>query len=292
MYAYPLISGKVNHMAIIKMNFPSDILNLKTNITVILPSFFARMGEPGNYKDFYISGMKFQTLWLLHGGSGDDSDWLNFTSVARYADDNKVAVVMAPAFNSWYVDMAHGPRFFTFFTEELPQVCRVYFPLSDRREDNFVAGLSMGGNGAMRLALKRPDLYNTALCMSGVSPEPKEFLDPDSIFNQRVVDGKNPLEDVFGDLTKLEGSEEDMNFVAKRNVEQKKTLPKFLFGCGGDDFGLSGMKRTYDFLKGLGYDIQFEEIPGYEHEFDFWDLYIRKGLYELLDLKRSPILPE
>jgi putative tributyrin esterase len=199
---------------------------------------------------------------------------------------------MAPAFNSWYVDMAHGPRFFTFFTEELPLVSRVYFPLSDRREDNFIAGLSMGGNGATRMALKRPDLYNTALVMSGVPPEPKELQDPNSLFNQRKVDGKNPLEDVFGDFSKLEGGEEDMNFVAKRNVAENKPLPKFLFGCGSGDFALPGMKKTYDYLKGLGYDIQFEEVPGYEHEFDFWDLYIRKALYELFDLKRSPIPPE
>jgi putative tributyrin esterase len=277
-------------MSLIKMNFRSEILYLQTNITVILPSNHPNSGKSAG--DYYVPGMKYQTLWLLHGGGGDDSDWVNGTSVLRYAEANQVAVVMAPAFNSWYVDMAHGNRFFTFFTEELPMVCRASFPLSDKREDNFIAGLSMGANGAMRLGLKRPDLYNTVLCMSGVSPEPKEFQGPDGMFYKMAAKkGQTSFEDVFGDLSKLEGSGEDMYYVAKKNVEQGKPLPKFFFGCGGNDFALPGVKNGYEFLKKTGYDAQLEIIPGYEHEWDFWDLYIRKALYELLDLKRKPMLP-
>jgi putative tributyrin esterase len=280
-------------MSLIKMNFRSDVLGLQTNVTVILPSCPPKPGQSGSAPDYYAPGMKFQTLWLLHGGGGDDSDWVNFTSVIRYAEANQTAVVMAPAYNSWYVDMAHGNRFFTFFTEELPMVCRAYFPLSGRREDNFIAGLSMGGNGAMRLGLKRPDLYNTVLCMSGVAPEPKEFQAPDGMFYKMSLSrgGPSTFENVFGDLARLEGSEEDMYLVARRNVDQGKTLPKFLFGCGGDDFALPGVKHAYEYLKNLGYDAQLEVIPGYGHEWDFWDLYVRKALNELLDLKRKPILP-
>ena len=71
--------------------------------------------------------------------------------------------------------MVHGGRYFTFFTEELPKVCQAFFPISDKREDTFIAGLSMGGNGAMRLALKRPDLYSQALCMSGAAFDVQEL---------------------------------------------------------------------------------------------------------------------
>jgi S-formylglutathione hydrolase FrmB len=274
-------------MSLIKMNVRSDVLSLQTNITVILPS---RLPKPGQPQDYYMPGMKYQTIWLLHGGSGDDSVWVNYTSVLRYAEENQVAVVMAPACNSFYVDMVHGNRYFTFFTEELPTICRAYFPLSAKREDNIVAGLSMGANGAMRLGLKRPDLYGTVLCMSGVAPEPKEFVGPDGMFYKISIEkGHNPFEDIFGDTQKVEGTSEDMYFVARKNVEENKPMPKFLFGCGGDDFALPGVKLGYELLKGLGYDARLEIVPHYKHEWDFWDLYIRKAICELLDLKREPI---
>jgi len=278
-------------MALIKMNFLSETLGMQVNITVAMPSYSFADSEAGIRK-YYVPGMKYQTLWLLHGGSGDDSDWVNFTSVLRYADANKVAIVMAPAFNSFYVDMVHGGKYFTFFTDELPLVCRSFFPLSDKREDNFIAGLSMGANGAMRLALKRPDLYSTALCMSGAAPRPQELTDPNGIFSviSRKPGKTISMEDIFGDLSRLEGSEEDMYHVAKRNVIEGKQLPRFLFGCGGDDFALPGVKYAYQFLKDQGYDTSIEVIPGYAHEWDFWDLYIRKGIYELLPLKRRPII--
>jgi S-formylglutathione hydrolase FrmB len=278
-------------MGLVKMNFLSETLGLPVNITVILPTY--NFGDPaGSAAQYYIPGMKFQTIWLLHGGSGDDCDWVNYTSVLRHAEANKVAVVMAGAHNSFYVDMAHGGKYFTFFTEELPRVCQAMFPLSGKREDNFVAGLSMGGNGAMRMALKRPDLYNTALCMSGVTPTPREITDPDGMFR-----GKRPgpamttlMEDIYGDLSKLEGSDEDMYKVASQNVLEGKQLPNFLFGCGDKDFALPGVQYAYEFLKNLGYNTSLEIIPGYAHEWDFWDLYVRKAICELLPLKRQPLV--
>lgn len=279
-------------MALIKMNFLSQVLGMQTNITVALPSFsFADIVQGA--QSYYVPGMKFQVLYLLHGGSGDDSDWVNFSSVLRYADDNKLAIIMAPAFNSSYVDMVHGGRYFTFFTEELPQVCQAFFPISDKREDTFIAGLSMGGNGAMRLALKRPDLYSQALCMSGAAFDVQELKRraAQPPFNTAGRIAMPDMEDTYGDLNAFEGSGEDMFFVAKRNLAQGKPMPKFYFACGGDDFALTTVRKAHEHLKSLGYDTQLEEIPGYGHEWDFWDLYIRKAIGELFPLIRKPILP-
>ena len=276
-------------MALIKMNLRSNVLSLNTNVTVILPGNPPSTWRNEDPNSYYVQGMKFQTVWLLHGGAGDDSDWVNLTSVMRYAEENQTAVVMGASYDSWYADMVHGKPYFKYFTEELPKVMRAYFPLSDKREDNFVAGLSMGGNGAMRMAIKRPDLYAGALCMSGVAPEIKEIAEPDGFFNKNFTDRKSPFEEIFGDVTKFYGTDEDMYYLAKKNIEDKKPMPKFFFGCGGDDYALPLVENAYKFLKDLGYDIQMEVIPDYGHEWDFWDLYSKKGFYELLPLKRKPI---
>src|SRR4051794_27694830 len=80
----------------------------------------------------------YPVLWLLHGLSDDHTMWLRRTSIERYAAERNLAVVMPGVARSWYQDMASGPRYWTFLTEELPSLCRSWFPLSQRREDQFV----------------------------------------------------------------------------------------------------------------------------------------------------------
>ena len=90
-------------MAVVKMNFLSQALGMQTNVTICVPSFsFADIMN--GRQDVYVPGMKYQVLWLLHGGSGDDSDYVNFSNIVRYADDNKIAVVMPADYNAGYAD--------------------------------------------------------------------------------------------------------------------------------------------------------------------------------------------
>ena len=85
----------------------------------------------------------------------------------RYVEGLNLAVIMPAVQNSFYTDMVHGGKFLTFLTEELPAMLHDLFPLSTERADTFVAGLSMGGYGAFKLALTRPDLYAAAASLSG-----------------------------------------------------------------------------------------------------------------------------
>src|SRR5690606_7723267 len=105
---------------------------------------------------------RHKTLWLLHGRSDDHTIWLRRTSIERYVAPLGLAVVMPNANLSFYNNMAWGARYGDFFENELPELARSFFPLSARREDNFIAGLSMGGYGAMRLALANPGRYAAA----------------------------------------------------------------------------------------------------------------------------------
>lgn len=260
-------------MAVIKMNFLSQCLGMQTNVTICLPSFsFADL--MAGRKDVYVPGMKYQVLWLLHGGSGDDSDYVNFSNITRYADDNKIAVVMPADYNASYED-TERVKYQTFVAEELPKMCRAIFPFSDKREDNFIAGLSMGGGGTGKIALKYPENYAGALIMSaGGSLNP---FKPREGMPAPKYDGPAP--------------HEILQQTAKDNVAQGKKLPKFYITCGDKDFALEGAQFARDFLKETGYDVFYEEVPGYGHEWDFWDLTLRKALKEWFPIRHAVIYP-
>lgn len=100
------------------------------------------------YEDMIGEGERFQTLWLLHGYGGNYSEWGRYSSIEKLAMEHKFAVVMPDGAHSWYCDQPDDMNYYTYITEELPRFLRKYFPLSDKREDNFIAGLSMGGTGA------------------------------------------------------------------------------------------------------------------------------------------------
>ena len=281
-------------MAVIKMNFLSKFLGMQTNVTVCLPSFSFR--DVMEHKpDFYAPGMKFQTLYLLHGGSGDDSDYLHFSSIVRYADDNRIAVVMPSGYNHFYTDDPDGPRYWKYVSEELPQVCQTFFPLSDKREDNFVAGLSMGGYGAMKMGIVNCEKYAAVLCMSGVSANPdkiKEWFSPRPsrpALNDSDSMPRINLESIFGDLDHYKGSSHDIYQHAALNVEKGKMLPKFFMTVGDQDFAREHVEDAYQYLTSLGYDTFFQLVPGYGHEWPFWDLTLKKALDNWLPIKRDVI---
>ena len=141
-------------MALLRCDFRSDVLQLSTSMSVILPAGTApAAGHP--------------TLWLLHGMSDDHTAWTRQTAVERYVADTGWAVVMPQVDRSYYADMAHGNDYWTFVSEELPVIARSMFRLSERRADNAAAGLSMGGYGAFKLALNFPDRYRAAASLSG-----------------------------------------------------------------------------------------------------------------------------
>ena len=132
-------------MAFLELHYHSDALGIGVTVNVILPEkakTLIGMNAEG--------GDNYKTLYLFHGLSDDQSIWMRRTSIERYAADYGIAVVMPSVNRSWYTDTVYKAKYFTFVTEELPRVCRSYFRgMSDKREDTLVAGLSMGGYGAV-----------------------------------------------------------------------------------------------------------------------------------------------
>jgi S-formylglutathione hydrolase FrmB len=259
-------------MALIQCDFFSEVLGLSCSMNVILPQqTSSQIGMEGR-----VTGKKHPTLYLLHGLSDDHTIWLRRTSIERYVASMGLAVVMPAVHRSFYTDMDKGYRYWTFVSEELPEICRSFFPLSDKREDNFAAGLSMGGYGAFKLALSCPDKFAAGASLSGA-------VDMAALGEQR---SENPeFENIFGDLTRISGSKNDLFHLAQQVSDSDRPKPMLYQCCGTEDFLYQSNIRFKEFAEGLNIDYTYEEGPGI-HEWGFWDKMIQRVL-EWLPLKRD-----
>ena len=254
-------------MTQIECTFLSQALYTYATVTVLIPSMgFDKMISGQQFT--YDPEEKFKTLYLLHGITGDHKDWLRFTSIERYAEAKNLAVVMPSVGNSFYANMEHGSKYWTFVSEELPRVVRNLFPLSKKREENFVAGLSMGGYGAFKLALNKPECFSAAASLSGALNITDEinFNTPQTIFN---------LSDIFGSPEKVKQSSDNLFYMLKCLKASETKIPMLYQACGTEDFLYSDNIKFRDDARNLGVDLTYEEGPG-EHTWDFWDHYIRK----------------
>ncbi|BES64308.1 alpha/beta hydrolase family protein [Gottschalkiaceae bacterium SANA] len=249
-------------MALIHCQIDSKILDLEMSVNVILPDGVETLPA------------ELPTLYLLHGLSGNYSSWCRKTAIERYASAYKVAIVMPEVHRSFYTDMAVGYPYWTFLSEELPTMMEYYFPLSKKREDRFVAGLSMGGYGAMKWALGCPDKFSYAASLSGAVDLYYQYQITQNAPEMEAI--RPEMENIFGDLDRFEGSPNDL-FTLMKQAKKRSELPELFVLCGTEDFLYPSHLH---FLEGLELqDIQakvFEE-PG-AHEWDFWDRNIQRVL--------------
>ncbi len=245
-------------MALFQCHFYSDVLKLSTAMTVILPQ--RPSGAP-----------PCPTLYLLHGLSDDHTVWLRRTSIERYAEPLGLAVVMPAVDRSFYTDMFAGNRYWTFISEELPALAQSFFPLSPAREDTFVAGLSMGGYGAFKLALSHPERFAAGASLSGA-------LDIAAVArSDEDVPWSPDKRAIFGDLEKVAGSQMDLFQLARQVVELGGVRPALYQWCGVEDFLYADNLRFKQYAGQIGLEVDYSEGPG-DHQWLYWDLEIQKVL--------------
>lgn len=260
-------------MAHLTVNCFSDVLGHCISLEVLLPQSAAtQIGM-----DSVDGGGRYPVLYLLHGNSDDQTIWMRRTSIERYVSELGIAVVMPFGERSYYSDMKSGRRYWTFLSEELPAICRGFFPrISPRREDTFAAGLSMGGYGAMKLALRRPDRFCAAASLSGV-------LDITAHVKSQLPDNELYWNAIFGSLEALESSDDNL-FVAAKKAAQAKERPLLYACCGTEDFLYQNNLNAIKVFRETGLDLTYEEGPG-THNWVFWDEWIRRAL-EWMPIKR------
>lgn len=254
-------------MILNEVRFFSETLGLMSTMHVLLPQ--RRLADAGRKRR-----LKNRTLYLLHGHSDDHTAWQRWTSIERYVEDLNLVVVMPAVHLSFYNDMAHGGKYWQFISEEVPAVVRDMLPLSASRKDNFVAGLSMGGYGAFKLALTHPDRYAAAASLSGA-------LDINEVVKPVKNDPMNKawqeeMRTVFGDLNKVPGSKHDLFRLARRTA-RARVRPRLYQCCGTEDFLYADNLRFRDFARKLPLDLTYEDGPG-EHNWAYWDMMIQRVL--------------
>lgn len=267
-------------MALVHIGFFSEALGMCVSCDVILPQ-----------KSTALIGMKTasteapaKVLYLLHGASDDETVWQRRTSIERYAAPLGLAVVMPAAQLSSYADMAHGGRYFTYIADELPAQMRRFFGFSDRREDNYIAGLSMGGAGCLKIGLARADRFCAIGCLSaGLSNFRKATVNDERFAKRRLM--------VHGDRPE-DGALESAAEVVRALTASGGPFPRIYHACGKSDFLIDTAHATRDLfseIPGNPFDYTYEEDEG-AHTWEYWDEHIQHFLKFIALEKQQGIL--
>jgi putative tributyrin esterase len=251
-------------MAHLRCDFFSEALSLSTTMTVILPQETStQIGMTSRHNQELPP-----VLYLLHGLSDDDTIWLRRTSIERYVAPLGLAVVMPQVHRSFYTDEVAGGRYWTFISQELPELVGTFFRLSAHRGDTFVAGLSMGGYGALKWALRQPNRFAAAASLSGA-------LDVGRLQTSRVrTEDPHLFDRVFGDRP-VTATADDLTWLLGQAASA--TLPALWVGCGTGDPLCADNERFVDACTATGIPVTTSFIPG-EHDWGLWDQQIQQVL--------------
>ena len=239
-------------MALCEIHWSSRVLGKCVGTHIILPE----QGEP-----------PFPVFYLLHGLSDDYTMWHRRSRIEWYVRDLPLIVVMPDGYRGFYTNNENGPAYATYMAEELTAMVERNFPARSERAARCIGGLSMGGYGALRLALGYPETYLSANSHSGAlgfGHKPVDDADPRAEEFRRIL-GDDPT-----------GSEHDLFALATR-CHQRNTLPFLRVDCGVDDFLIDHNRAFRHHLEALDIPHEYEEFPG-AHTWDYWDLHIREAL--------------
>ena len=250
-------------MAIFRGEIRSRTMEMDTGLAVILPY------------DSFQELPPAKTLYLLHGLKQSAGAWLNMSSIGRYAKEHNLAVVMPEVQRSFYTDMEMGLAYFTYISEELPQLCQKLFRLSPKREDTFVAGLSMGGYGAAKCALARPDIFSAFGSFSGALDI--AMLKEGAKYAPQMLP---EMQAIFGTDLVLKEQDDLFALAQKAAALPKEMRPRAYITCGSDDHGnyiIEQNRKFRDHLSALPLELRYEEFPG-GHEWPLWDKSVERAI--------------
>ncbi|MCF7930238.1 MAG: esterase family protein, partial [Acholeplasmataceae bacterium] len=244
-------------MASFSCHFNSSVLELKTQLEILIP-------------DDIKEGERIKVLYLLHGYFGNQTDWIRLSNIELYIRPYRVAVVMPSVHNSYYTDMKYGAKYFTYIAEELPRFIENTLPVSKKREDHYICGLSMGGYGALKVALTYPNKFKMAASLSGA-------LNIERIQQLSVNDGRyDKFIGIYGQES-VKDTPNDLKYLISNMKNADKDALDFFIGCGTEDFLYQDNLDFVAFLKEQSVKHIYVESKG-THDWYFWDSYVQKVL--------------
>lgn len=261
-------------MAIFQVSFMADTLHRTVPIHVILPTdkiYFPGMPQRE-------AGKPYKTLYLMHGVIGSDIDWIYGTRIQRWAEERDLAVVMCSGENGFYVDQPWNCTMYgEFVGKELVEFTRKTFPLSHKKEDTYIGGLSMGGYGAIRNGLKYNDTFGAIVAFSSalvVNEDLPHIVENPMFF----IDTAEYKHSCFGpDLEAAVKTDVNPKVIVEQMLEEHKEFPKIYMTCGNADSLLTNNQDFSEFLTSKNIEHTFEIGDG-GHEWDFWDTYLPRAL--------------
>lgn len=241
-------------MAHITLETGSPTLCMTTSVHVVSP---VDTGRPTD-----------STLYLLHGAGDNASTWQRLTTIELYAQKFNCTVIMPEANRSYYTDMTYGLNYFYYITQELPELCNRLFKLNMDPSHTFVAGLSMGGYGALKCALTFPDRYAKVVSLSGVTDIRQRLHAMD--MPQGMV---KEMQAVFGPELQVE-PDQDIYALAAQRLKEGGKLPPVLCCCGTEDPFIKMNREFASYMQGTVFDFRYVEGPG-THDWLFWEEHLK-----------------
>ena len=263
-------------MAQLQLHYFSEALMKSTTVQIILPNDvpMAMVGENIHYK------RPIKTLYLLHGFSGSSIDWLFGSRVQDLAIKYNLAIIMPSGDNSFYLDgQATGRAYGRFIGEELVSYIAKTFNLSQKREDIYIGGLSMGGFGAIHTGLQYPMSFHkvvglsSALIIHNIKNKEADFIDGIANYEYYTL--------CFGDLKLLEASENNPEVLYRKLKEEGTRIPPIYMACGTEDFLLHENRMFHEFLQSQNADVDYHESEGI-HDWKFWNEYLEPAIEWML----------
>ncbi|MCI2774044.1 alpha/beta hydrolase [Staphylococcus petrasii] len=247
-------------MALIELNYLSKTLGMHQSLNVILPediSFFKKDQEAKPLK----------SMLVLHGLSSDANSYLRYTSIERYANDHKLAIILPNADHSFYTNMAYGHSYYDYVMEVYDYVHQI-FPLSKAREDNFIAGHSMGGYGTTKYALTQSQRFSKAAILSAP-------FDVSLLRDYEYYDFSPQA--IIGEKGDIKGTPFDPYYLVEQAIDNHVDLPELLIMCGTEDELYPQNLEFIKYLDEKGIQYNFKESPGI-HDYAYWDKAIKETI--------------
>ena len=264
-------------MSFLQVTYFAVPLMKQTTFHMYLPNELAPEMMAGN-KNY---DRPTKTLYLLHGFSGNTTDWVTGSLVQEWSNKYNMAIVMPSGDNSFYVDAkGTGHSYGTFIGVDLVSYVTRTFGLSARKEDNFIGGLSMGGFGAIHTGLMYPEQFGKMFGLSsaliihdiaGMKPGTRNDIADYDYY-----------EGIFGDLNKLVESNHNPEQLIREQKNQGKEIQPIFMACGSEDFLIKNNHEFRDFLMKEGVDLTYRESTGV-HEWKFWNEYIEPAIQWLVE---------
>lgn len=240
-------------MAIFRGTIRSKSLMMDTMVNIIVP-----------YEHFYVApkAPHNKTVILLHGLKQNADAWNRMSRIEQYAHITGFNVVIPEVQRSFYTDMPHGLDYFEYVANEIPEMLKNVFNIPVDGDHLYVAGLSMGGFGAMKCALTYPDRFAGAMSFSGALRCLEDVTKYPAIFPE------GEFQAILGMDLKCPPENNLMQLAQK--TAQAEHRPKLYIACGTEDFLIGENREFRDHVQQLGYDVNYEEWPGI-HDWIFWD---------------------